>query len=61
MTVLALPFKVPTIGLLNVLVPPIVWSSVVMTAPAAFTVIPSVTSADVSIPSNLVLSVSVII
>ena len=42
----------------NVLVPAIIWSVVVITAPAAATFVASVTSALASMPSSLVLSPS---
>ena len=60
-TVAAFPSIEPEIVELNVLVPAIVWFPLVMTAPAAATVVASVTSADVSIPDNFVLSAEVII
>ena len=50
----------PVIVLLNVLESEIVWFPVIITAPAARTLVPSVTSAPVSIPFNLVLSAAVI-
>ena len=60
-TVVALPDISPTIVLLKVFVPSIVSLPVFITAPALATLVASVTSAKVSIPSNLVRSTVVII
>ena len=51
----------PAIVELNVLVPEIAWLPEVITPPAASTLVASVTSADASIPLNLVLSAPVMI
>ena len=60
-TVPALPVTEPVIVLLKVFVPATVWfTAVVITAPAAVTLVASVTSADVSIPVSFVLSAAVI-
>ena len=60
-TVPALPLTLPLIVEENVLVPAIVSFPVFITAPAAATLVASVTSAAVSISLNLVLSAEVII
>ena len=60
-TVAALPEILPAIVDENVFAPSIVWSPDVITAPEANTLVASVTSADVSMPDNLVRSALVII
>ena len=61
MTVPAFPVTLPTIVDENVFVPATVALPVFITAPAAATLIASVTSATASIPFNFVRSASVII
>ena len=58
--VAAFPVISPAIAALKVLVPAIVSFPVFITAPAAATLVASVTSAEASMPANLVLSAAVI-
>ena len=60
-TVAAFPVISLIIAVENVFAPSIVWSPDVITAPAANTLVASVTSADVSMPDNFVRSAPVII